>query len=111
MRTWKQLTIHINESDRWHRQPLYLALVEKARERKLAGATVTRAIAGFGKKRTIRTSRILALSADLPIVVTIINCEDAIAQFLPTVRTMVHSGLIGLQTVEVLHSSAIDQTI
>jgi hypothetical protein len=107
MNIWKQLTIHMVESDRWHRQPLYLALIEKAREQGLAGVTVTRAIAGFGKKRTIRTSRILALSTDLPIVVTIIDREDAIAQFLPTVRTMVKSGLISLQTVEVLHSSSI----
>jgi PII-like signaling protein len=102
MNIWKQLTIYLVESDRWHRQPLYLALIEKARERGLAGATVTRAIAGFGNERAIRTSRVLALSADLPIVVTIIDREDAIAQFLPTVRTMVKSGLISLQTVEVL---------
>ncbi|AFY77083.1 MAG: DUF190 domain-containing protein [Hydrococcus sp. C42_A2020_068] len=107
MNIWKQLTIYLVESDRWHRQPLYLALIEKARERGLAGVTVTRAIAGFGTHRTIRTSRVLALSADLPIVVTIIDREDAIAQFLPTVRTMVKSGLISLQTVEVLHSSSI----
>lgn len=110
MTNWKQLTIYIVESDHWHHQPLYVALIETARKQGLAGATVTRANAGFGKNRTIRTTRILALSADLPIVVTIIDREEVMTQFLPTVQAMVKSGLVTLQTVEILHPVLFTET-
>ncbi len=102
MTRWQQLNIYINETDSWHHQPLYTALMETARDRFLAGVTVTRASAGFGESRRIRTTNIMAVSADLPLVVTVIDREDAIASFLPIVRSMVKSGLICLQTVEVL---------
>lgn len=100
---WQQLTIYIGESDHWHHQPLYTALIELARKQGLAGATATRAIAGFGKHSTIHTTHLLELSSDLPIVVTIIDRGEAIAQFLPLVQEMVKDGLVTLHTVEVLH--------
>ncbi|GET36214.1 DUF190 domain-containing protein [Microseira wollei] len=100
---WQQLTIYIGESDRWHHQPLYTALIELARKQGLPGATATRAIAGFGKHSTIHTTHLLELSSDLPVVVTIIDRGEAISQFLPLVREMVKDGLVTLHTVEVLH--------
>ncbi len=103
MTTWKQLTIYIGESDHWHNQPLHIALIEIARKRGLAGATVTRAIEGYGKHSTIHTTHILDLSSDLPIVVTIIDQEEVLADFLPVVKEMVKDGLVTMQTVEILH--------
>ncbi len=101
--TWKQLTVYIGESDLWHHQPLYTALVELARARGLAGATASRAIAGFGTHSTIHTTQLLDLSSPLPIIVTVIDREEAIAEFLPLVQEMVKDGLVTLQTVEILH--------
>ncbi|MEA5567888.1 DUF190 domain-containing protein [Anabaena sp. UHCC 0399] len=103
MKVWKQLTIYIGESNHWHHQPLYMAIIETARQRGLAGATVTRAIAGYGKNSTIHTTQLWELSADLPIVVTIIDSEKAIADFIPLVQEMVKDGLVALQTVEIIH--------
>ncbi len=103
MKTWKQLTIYIGESDHWHNQPLHIALVEMARKRGIAGATVTRAIEGYGKHSIIHTTHLLELSSDLPIVVTMIDCEEALNDFLPLVKEMVNDGLVTLQTVEILH--------
>ncbi|WP_017718472.1 DUF190 domain-containing protein [Kamptonema formosum] len=102
MTVWKQLTVYIDESDRWHHQPLYTALIEKARERGLAGATASRAIAGFGKHSTVHATHLLDLSSDLPVVVTVIDREEALVEFLPAVKEMVKEGLVTLQTVEVL---------
>lgn len=108
--TWKQLTIYIGESDIWHHQPLYMALIEQARARGLAGATASRAISGFGKHSIVRTTRLLDLSSDLPIIVTIIDREEALAEFLPLVKEMVKDGLITLQTVEILHHAPQQQS-
>ena len=103
MTTWKQLTIYIGESDHWHNQPLHIALIETARKRGLAGATVTRAIEGYGKHSIIHTTHLLELSSDLPIVVTIIDREEVLNEFLPLVKEMVNDGLVTMQTVEILH--------
>jgi PII-like signaling protein len=102
MTVWKQLTIYIGESDHWHHQSLYTALIEKARERGLAGATASRAIAGFGKHSTVHTTHLLDLSSDLPVVVTVIDREEALVEFLSVVKEMVKEGLVTMQTVEVL---------
>lgn len=107
MKAWKQLTIYIGESDHWHYQPLYLAIIEAARQRGLAGATVTRAIAGYGKHSTIHTTQLWELSSDLPIVVTIIDAEEAIADFIPVVQEMVKDGLVTLQPVEIIHHAPV----
>ncbi len=107
MTTWKQLTIYIGESDRWHNQPLHIALLETARKRGLAGVTVTRAIEGYGKHSIVHTTRLLELSSDLPIVVTIIDREEALNNFLPVVKEMVKDGLVTMQTVEIMHHAPI----
>lgn len=100
MTQWKQLTIYVDEAAHWHHQPVYIAVIELARKRGLAGATATRAIEGYSKNSGIRTTNLLALSADLPMVVTLIDSAEAIAEFLPIVQEMVGKGLVTLQTVE-----------
>jgi PII-like signaling protein len=103
---WKQLNIYLTEGDRWQHQQLYTALVEAAHQQGLAGVTVMRAITGFGKKRKIRTTRLVDLSADLSVVVTIIDREEALAQFLPRIRAMVQSQFVTLQPIEVFNSDS-----
>jgi PII-like signaling protein len=103
--TGKLLRIFVGEADKIEHQPLYEALILKAREMGLAGATVLRGIAGFGAaSRVIHTAKILRLSEDLPIVVEIVDTEEKITGFLPTVNALferANSG--GLVTIEAAH--------
>ena len=96
------LRIFIGESDRHDGRPLYEALVLKAREAGLAGATVLRGIEGFGaRSRVIHSSRILRLSEDLPIVVELVDVEEKILAFLPEIDALFEeSGCGGLVTLE-----------
>ncbi|KAF3887311.1 MULTISPECIES: DUF190 domain-containing protein [Nostocales] len=103
MAAWKQLTIYIGKSDRWYGQPLYTALVGLARKRGIVGATVTQAITGFGKQTSCQTCELWELSSDIPIVVTMIDREDALDEILPYIKEMVRDGLVTLQNVEVMH--------
>ena len=96
------LRIFIGESDHWHGKPLHLALVEKAREQGLAGATVLRGMEGFGARSVIHTTRLLDLSADLPIIVEIVDSEERLTKFLEDVGEMVADGLATLERVRVL---------
>ena len=97
------LRIFIGESDRFGHHPLYEAIVLKAREQGLAGATVLRSPMGFGHSSRVHTANILRLSADLPIVVEIVDSENAINGFLPALKGMVKGGLITLEEVRILH--------
>jgi PII-like signaling protein len=94
--------IYIGESDHWHGRPLYQAIVALLRERGLAGATVLRGIEGFGANAHLHTSRILALSQDLPILIEVVDQEDRIRAILPELDGMVGDGLITLERVEVV---------
>ena len=96
------LRIHIGESDRHRGLPLYEAIVQKARELHLAGATVLRGSMGFGASSRLHTAKLLRLSADLPVVVEIVDAEDKIEAFLPHVREMTNEGLVTLERVRVL---------
>lgn len=96
------LRIFIGESDRWHGKPLYEAIVEVARREGLAGATVLRGIEGFGADSHLHTSRILRLSEDLPVVVEIVDREEAIARVLPELDRMVGEGMVTLERVHVI---------
>ena len=91
------LRIFIGESDRWHHQPLYEALVLKAREMHLAGATVLRGPIGFGKSSRIHTAKILRLSLDLPM-----DTEEKLNAFLPVLDEMLKGGLVTLEKVRVI---------
>src|SRR6266576_1953665 len=96
------LRIFIGESDRWEHRPLYEAIVLKAREAHLAGATVLRGSMGFGKSSRLHTAKILRLSMDLPIVIEIIDSEEKIRAFLPTLDGMMGGGLVTLEKVQVI---------
>src|SRR5574338_859557 len=96
------LRVFIGESDRWEHQPLYEAIVLKARELHLAGATVLRGPMGFGKSSRLHTAKILRLSADLPLVIEIVDSEEKINAFLPVLDPMMGSGLVTLERVKVL---------
>jgi hypothetical protein len=105
------LRIFIGESDRWEGKPLYEAIVRSAREQGLAGATVLRGMEGFGADSRIHTVKILRLSEDLPIVIEIVDRQDRIEQFLPTLDKMVGEGMITVEKVHVLayrHSAKTD---
>ena len=95
------LRIFIGESDRWHGKPLYEAIVLKARELHLAGATVLRGPMGFGASSRIHTAKILRLSEDLPMVVEIVDSREKIDTLLPHVNEMVTQGLVTLEDVTV----------
>ena len=96
------LRIFVGESDRWQHRPLYEAIVLAARERGLAGATVLRGPMGFGASSRIHTAKILRLSEDLPIVIEIVDREEAIRAFLPVLDGMVAEGMITLEKVQVV---------
>jgi len=96
------LRIFIGESDRWQHQPLYEAIVLKAREMNLAGATVLRGPMGFGKSSRLHTAKILRLSMDLPMVIEIVDLEDKINALLPVIDGMLQGGLVTLEPVRVI---------
>jgi len=94
--------IFVGERDRWHGQPLYEAIVLEARRRGLAGATVLKGILGFGAHARLHAAKLLDLSEDLPIVVEIVDREEAVRAFLPVLDAMVAEGLVTLERVEIL---------
>lgn len=96
------LRIFIGEGDRSDGKPLYEAIVLKAREMHLAGATVLRGPMGFGHSSHLHTSKILRLSEDLPFVIEIVDEESKINAFLPVLDTMMGSGLVTLEKAKVL---------
>jgi|SRR5690242_4961699 len=96
------LRIFIGEDDKFEHQPLYQAIVLKAREMHLGGATVLRGQAGFGHSSRLHTTKILRLSQDLPIVIEIVDAQDRIDAFLPELDGMMSSGLVTIEKVQVL---------
>ena len=100
------LRAFIGESDRWKHQPLYEAIVLKAREMQMAGATVLRGPMGYGKSSRLHTTKILRLSLDLPVVIEIVDSEEKINGFLPFLDEVMKGGLVTLEKVKVLHYRA-----
>jgi uncharacterized protein len=96
------LRVFIGESDVWHGQPLYRAIVLKAKELGLAGATVLRGPMGFGANSRVHTTKLLELSTDLPIVVEIVDAAEKIQALLPFLDEAVAEGLITIEAVRVL---------
>jgi uncharacterized protein len=96
------LRIFCGEDDRSAGVPLYEAIVLKAREMHLGGATVLRGPMGFGHSSRLHTAKILRLSEDLPMVIEIVDSEERIKSFLPTLDTLMSSGLVTLEKVQVL---------
>jgi hypothetical protein len=97
----KLLRIFIGESDRREGMPLFEWIVRKAREVGLAGATVIRGLEGFGAQSHLHTAKILRLSADLPIIIEIIDTDDKIEAFLPVIDDAISDGLATIERVEV----------
>ena len=97
------LRISIGGSEKWHNQPLSEAIVLKARELLLAGATVLHGAMGFGKSSRMHTTKIWRLSNDLPVVVEIVDTEERINAFLPVLDQMIGSGLATFEKARVIH--------
>lgn len=102
------LRVFVGESDQLDGKPLYEAIVLRARELHVAGATVFRGIMGFGKHSRVHTAKWNALSTDLPVVIELVDSEETIGAFLPCLNEMVREGLITLEKVRVLKYAARD---
>jgi PII-like signaling protein len=100
------LRIFIGESDTWRGTPVYEAIVLKARELQLAGATVLRGPMGFGANSRLHTVKVLRLSEDLPIIIEIVDSEEKIDTLLPHIDEMVTEGLVTLEKVRVIKYTA-----
>ena len=96
------MRIFIGESDKHQGKPLYEALLHLFRERGIAGATVVRAIAGFGSSSKVHTEKVLRLSLDLPIIVEVVETAEAIESILPDLDDMIGGGLITLERAQVV---------
>ena len=97
-----RLRIYIGESDRCEHKPLHEAIVLRAREMHLGGATVMRGLMGYGKSSRLHTAKILRLSLDLPLIIEIVDGEEKVNAFLPELEKMVGGGLVTLEPVKVV---------
>jgi PII-like signaling protein len=94
--------VFLGKDDKWHHRPLFLALVERLRKEGFAGATVLQGVAGFGPRSVMHTAHILRLSADLPIIVEIVDTEERVQTLIPILDEMVDEGLVTMERVRVL---------
>ncbi len=97
--------IFIGEFDKWHHQPLSIALLERLRKEGFAGATVIHGVAGFGAHSLLHTSHILRLSEDLPVLIEVVDTEEQIQRLLPILDEMVTEGLVTMEKVRVVKYS------
>jgi len=95
--------IYIGESDRWKHEALFEAIVRKAREEGMGGATVFRSPMGFGATSRIHTASVLNLSTDLPVVVELVDSVEKIQDFLTKLEGMIQGGMVTLEEVKVIH--------
>lgn len=98
--------IFIGESDRWHHQPLHVAILERLRREGFAGATVLHGVAGFGAHSVLHTAHILRLSEDLPVIIEVVDTEEQVEQLKPILEEMVSEGLVTMEKVQVLKYAA-----
>lgn len=95
--------IFIGEEDKWHHQPLHLALLERLRKEHFAGATIFRGIGGFGATSVLHTTHLLRLSQDLPVIIEIVDTPDHVDRLLlPMLDEMVPEGLVTIEKVRVI---------
>jgi PII-like signaling protein len=104
------MRIFIGESDKYHGKPLYEALLEKFREKGLAGATVLRGVAGYGASSVVHTAKVLRLSLDLPLIIEVVETEEAIQTILPELDDMIGGGLITLERARVILYRAVSSS-
>src|SRR2546425_9139751 len=96
------LRIHIGESDKWHGQPLYQALMEMFHKEGFYGVTVLRGVGGYGSSSRIHTDKILRLSQDLPIIIEVVEYTERVERILPRLDEMVDGGLVTMEKVRVI---------
>jgi PII-like signaling protein len=99
----QRLAIYLSEADTWHGRPLAHAIVLRARELGMCGATVVRGSGGYGGRRILHSSLLIETEAELPIVVELVDHPDRIAAFLPLLEEMIQEGMVTLEEVEVVH--------
>ena len=104
------LRLYVGEKDRFEHRPLYEAIVLRAREHGLAGATVLRGLVGFGASSQLHTAKILRLSDDLPVIIEIVDSEQKIESFLPVLDEMMPSGLATIEKVRIVRYDRSDAT-
>jgi PII-like signaling protein len=98
----RQVTVFINSTDQYHGHALYAAIVQRCRDRGIAGATATRCTEGYGAGRHIHTTRLLELSENLPVRIDIVDLPERVDPFLEELASMVGEGLITVANVRVL---------
>ena len=98
----RQVTIFVNSSDQWHGRALYSAIVQVCQEKGIAGATVTRAVEGYGAGRTLHTTRLLELSENLPVRVEIVDLPERIEPLLAVLGGMIGEGLVVVSNVHII---------
>jgi len=101
--------VFIGESDKWHHQPLHVALLERLRKGGFAGATVFRGIAGFGARSVLHTTHVLRLSQDLPVVIELVDSQERVDELIPILEEMVTEGLVTMEKVRVIKYSPGDR--
>ena len=96
------MRVFLGESDQWEHRPLYMALVELFRRNGLAGATVLKGVAGFGPRSLLHTASLLRLSADLPLIIEVVDSQEHLDKVLPTIDVMMGGGLVTMEKVRVI---------
>jgi uncharacterized protein len=101
----KQLTIYLGETDKFDHRALYMAILEWLRERKIAGATVTRGIAGYGASSHLHTANILSLSMDMPITINVVDTPATIDSIIEPLGALAPNALFTVHDIEVVHAA------
>jgi PII-like signaling protein len=98
----KMLLIYLDDTDLWHAQPLYEAIVKRLRQAGMAGATVQHGIMGFGSHMKVHQKRLFGISDDKPVIITVVDQEPKLREILPEIREMVKEGLMVIVDAEVI---------
>jgi uncharacterized protein len=96
------VTVYVNSTDQWHGRPLYTAVVQLCQEQGIAGATVLRAVEGYGAGRRLHTARLLELSENLPVQIEIVDVPERIGPLLTALEGMIGEGLVTVRDVHIL---------
>ena len=105
MQTAVQVTMYLNESDRWHHQPLHLEVLQFLRREGVAGASAFHAVAGFNGRNAVRTSHLVEAGGDLPVVIIFVDFEEHVMRVLPQLREMAPHRLIVRENVVIEQGS------
>ena len=98
----KLVTVFVNSTDQWHGRPLYSAIVQLCQETGIAGATVVRCVEGYGSSRHLHTTRLLALSENLPVRIEIVDLPERVEPLLAALGGMIGEGLVTVSDVHIM---------